>query len=65
MHGERKNSELEMGFAVERVLISDNVDSICEKTLRDAGIEADRKLKLPKEQLIEELQVNEDCFYLA
>eukprot|EP00126_Sphaerothecum_destruens_P004241 Sdes_comp18068_c0_seq1m7461 len=53
-----KQNNLELGFPIKKVLISDNVDSICEKTLLNHGIEAVRKLNLSKEELIKELQ---DC----
>eukprot|EP01135_Chromosphaera_perkinsii_P000541 Nk52_evm3s123 gene=Nk52_evmTU3s123 len=54
--GEASGAALDIGFSVERVLISDNVDPVCEEVLKNAGIDCVRKLKMPKEELIKTLQ---------
>lgn len=47
-----------MGIEIKNVLICDAVDSSCVDLLKFNGIEVDYKLKLPKEQLIQEAKVN-------
>ena len=42
---------------LERVLISDKTDPCCEEILRQGGISVDVKPKLPKDQLLQEIEV--------
>ena len=42
---------------LERVLITDKTDPSCEEILRHGGIAVDVRLKLPKDQLLQEIQV--------
>ena len=42
---------------LERVLITDKADPSCEEILKQGGIAVDVKLKLPKDQLLQEIQV--------
>ena len=42
---------------LERVLISDKTDPCCEEILRQGGISVEVKPKLPKDQLLKEIEV--------
>lgn len=43
---------------INKVLVADAVDKACVDLLKEHNIEVDCKYKLPKQQLIEEIQVS-------
>lgn len=42
---------------IQKVLISDDIDEICPKLLRENGIEVYSNSKMTKDQLIKEIEV--------
>jgi hypothetical protein len=51
-------SKLVMALKLEKVLITDKTDPKCKEILERGGISVDVKLKLPKEELLKEIQVS-------
>ena len=52
------SGELTMAaLKLERVLITDKTDPSCEEILKQGGIAVEVKLKLPKDHLLQEIQV--------
>lgn len=49
-------SKLVMALKLEKVLITDKTDPKCKEILERGGISVDVKLKLPKEELLKEIQ---------
>ena len=47
-----------MALTLKKVLISDEIDAKCLKILQENGIEAVKKTKLSKEELIAEIPVS-------
>ena len=46
-----------MALKLQKILITDKTDPSCEEILRQGGLAVDVKLKLPKEELLQVIQV--------
>lgn len=49
---------------INKVLVADAVDEACLNLLRENNIKVEKKLKLPKEQLIQEIVVSKFIYCL-